>query len=236
MDSFEERLDQIFMEGRWEDFKALGKGALLGGALGVGAGMAVNGNLQKNVNPVQQQVDVHKEYPRVLKKVDDKEPYDIEKPSFPISDNEIKIVASTLILEAGGETEKNAMTAVMNVIHNRAGGDPKRYRDVVLKPLQFSCHNGKKPEQSISRSVKHPKWEEAIKIVQDSIKGNLTDVTGGSTHYHVFQGPSECKPSWTHPKLGGKKYIDGKSRAIVITKYIGDHVFLKDVNKVLAKK
>jgi hypothetical protein len=238
MDSFEQRLDEIFvLEGKWKDTILP---SLKGGALGLGIGLSAGQAVQQRLSPpkapshqeVPQKVDVHREYPKVVKK---EEPVDLNKEKFPISEQEIKIVASTLILEAGGETEKDAMIAIMNVIHNRAGRDPKRYAEVCMKPLQFSCHNGRTPDNSIKRAGTHSKWEEAIGIVEKSLRGEINDVTGGADHYHVFQGPSECKPSWTHPTLGGKTHIDGRQRAVSITKYIGDHVFLKDVNKTIAK-
>jgi hypothetical protein len=242
MEAFEHSLDEIFVtEGIWKD-RILP--ATLGGAIGLGLGGGAGHLANQRLNPpnapyaqevkTPQQVDVHKDYPKVDKK--EPAPVELNKEEFPIDEQSINIVASTLILEAGGEPEKNAMLAIMNVIHQRARGNPNNYVSVALKPMQFSCHNDKTPQQSIDKSKGHAKWRQAVDIVEKALRGEMPDVTGGADHYHVYKGPSECKPSWTHPDLGGKKYINGQPRAVEVTVYIGDHVFLKNVNKTLAKK
>jgi hypothetical protein len=132
------------------------------------------------------------------------------------------ILAATLVMEAGAESDSNAMLAVYNVLQNRSARSGDSLSDEALKPLQFSCWNkGETSRQDRIKSAQsHPKWEEAMEIVRKFPK----DITGGATHYHVFRGKRKVTPSWTVPKLGGK------NKKAVITKTIGDHVFLKNVD------
>lgn len=135
----------------------------------------------------------------------------------------IDTVAACLILEAGGEGDKG-MWGVMCVIKNRAKGSdlPAHWKKVATKKQQFSCFNdGLKG--AIERARKHPKWDDAVKIVQSAMNP-FTDYTYGATHYHVCTGPSRVTPYWTSPKFGGKN-----AKAIP-TIVIGKHVFLKNVD------
>jgi len=53
------------------------------------------------------------------------------------------IIATTLILEAGGEYSEGAMEAVHEVIYNRSIKRNKSMAEVCLQKWQFSCWNGK---------------------------------------------------------------------------------------------
>lgn len=126
--------------------------------------------------------------------------------------SDFNVVAATLVMEAGGETDPNAMIGIYNVLKNRSLKSGDSMSEEALKPSQFSCWNTGKVSKKIKSAQSHPKWDEAMKIVRSSPK----DITGGATHYHVFQGKRKVNPSW--------------NRKAETTKIIGDHVFLKNVD------
>ena len=96
-----------------------------------------------------------------------------------------EIVAATLILEAGGEADPRAMAAVREVIANRAKN--KTELAVILAPKQFSCWNGKNVEDGIAKAKRHPKWSQALALVNQK-----TNYTNGATHDHA----EKVSPSW----------------------------------------
>jgi N-acetylmuramoyl-L-alanine amidase len=118
---------------------------------------------------------------------------------------EAETVVATLILEAGGEGRKG-MEAVNEVLHNRARKQGKTLYQIAVAPKQFSCFNAG-VEPAVQRAKKHPKWAEAIDILQKP----LTNHTYGADHYHTLK----VKPSWG-PRL--KKMGYG-------TVVIGNHIF-----------
>lgn len=134
---------------------------------------------------------------------------------IPISRADLEVVAACLIGEAGGEGEKG-LQAVMNVVYNRAGGDPARFKSVVLAPKQFSAMNsatGRRPKNSVANLVamhkKHPLWSTALMTAHRASYKQLPDMTQGSTHYHA----SAIKPSWA----GSMQPVG----------YLGGHIFYK---------
>ena len=106
------------------------------------------------------------------------------------------VVAATLILEAGGEKDYRAMSAVYEVIHNRAKARKLSTKTVVLQRLQFSCWNEiSKRAEVLRKAMRHPKYQEALKIVRSTV---VTNYTNGATHYHAtrvnpFWAPKMCK-------------------------------------------
>ena len=92
------------------------------------------------------------------------------------------IVASTLILEAGGEYSKGAMESVHEVIHNRSIRRGKSMSDICLQPWQFSCWNENTVEWNISKAQNHPRWHEAMQIVDTA---QMTNYTNGADHYYA---------------------------------------------------
>jgi len=64
------------------------------------------------------------------------------------------IVATTLILEAGGEYSEGAMEAIHEVIYNRSIKRNKSMSEVCLQKWQFSCWNGKDIDQNITKAKK----------------------------------------------------------------------------------
>lgn len=113
-----------------------------------------------------------------------------------------EIVAATLILEAGGEADPRAMAAVREVIANRAKN--KTEISVCLAPKQFSCWNGKNVEDGIAKAKRHPKWSQALALVNQK-----TNYTNGATHYHA----EKVSPSW--------------AKKLAKTIQIGHHIFYK---------
>jgi len=141
-----------------------------------------------------------------------------------LSDSDV--VAACITLE---ESRTDGMAAIMCVINNRSKGNPKKFKEIVLKKWHFSCMNphtvkGKSLASIVKEAKKRNNWKVAKNIARSAILGVLKDTSDGATHYHVYSGKSKCMPFWTHPSLGGR------NRKCRITKYIGTHVFLKDVD------
>lgn len=113
-----------------------------------------------------------------------------------------EIVAATLILEAGGESDSHAMAAVREVIANRAKN--KTEISVCLAPKQFSCWNKVSTERGIEIAKRHPKWRDALSLVK-----NKSNYTNGATHYHSLK----VSPSW--------------AKELTQTVKIGNHIFYK---------
>jgi spore germination cell wall hydrolase CwlJ-like protein len=122
-----------------------------------------------------------------------------------LSGNASEIVAATLILEAGGEYSTGSMEAVNEVIRNRAAKRKLTTRQVCLQRKQFSCWNSGRIEQLLAKAKRHPRFNEALAIVN----GKPTNYTGGADHYHA----DYCNPYWTSSM---KK-----------TCIIGKHIFYK---------
>lgn len=97
--------------------------------------------------------------------------------------SDVNIVAATLILEAGGESDERAMEAVYEVIRNRVEKRNMSERKVVFQRLQFSCWNNTEKRLALyKKAVRHPKFLKARDIV---INDNDTNYTLGADHYHA---------------------------------------------------
>jgi len=117
-----------------------------------------------------------------------------------------EIVAATLILEAGGEYHDGAMEAVNEIIVNRAAKRNLSEAMVCLQKYQFSCWNDKDAQAGISKAMKHPRWGEALRIVQSP----TTNYTKGADHYHADYIKN---PYW--------------AKSMTVTTKIGLHIFYK---------
>jgi hypothetical protein len=134
--------------------------------------------------------------------------------------NDDEIVAATIIGEAGGETTEG-MTAIYNVLVNRALNKGTSAAGESLRPKQFSMWDSVTKNVSSRKDFKvknilslikekktHPKWSEALQIIKSAPK----DVTNGATHYYAYKGPNKIStPSFA---------IDWKETA-----KIGNHKF-----------
>ena len=133
------------------------------------------------------------------------------------------IVAVTLYGEAGHEGHQG-LQAVMNVIMNRAKGDFKKAKDIVLSPKQFSMWNSvtNAPEYALEFArlyAKEDTFRDAIRIVDLAQTGKLPDITGGATFYF---NPKKANPSW--------------AKTMKKTVTIGNHDFYKPIPKRKMKK
>ena len=100
---------------------------------------------------------------------------------------EQKVVAITILAEARGEGNAG-MYAVAAVIAQRAFERKRTPEGVCLKPYQFSCWNGGRIDQLLAKAKRHPRFNEALAIVN----GTATNYTGGADHYHA----DYCNPYW----------------------------------------
>jgi hypothetical protein len=126
-----------------------------------------------------------------------------------ITDKEI--LATTLVGEAGGEDRKG-MTAVLNVLANRAVKKKTTRAGEALRPYRFSMWNdvtkGVKEKGDYKTSLikkvvdkfkPHQKWNEAIDLVKNKPK----DITKGANAYYAYRGPNavsapDFTKSWRH--------------------------------------
>jgi len=124
----------------------------------------------------------------------------VQKLTVSVSSGEI--VAATLILEAGGESDPRGMAAVREVIRNRAKN--KTEIAVCLAPKQFSCWNKISVERGIEIAKRHKKWQTALALVKSE-----TNHTNGATHYHS----TKVSPYWKN--------------SLTKTTQIQNHIFYK---------
>ncbi len=133
---------------------------------------------------------------------------DILNESYVPGVSDIDIIAATIIGEAGGEGYKG-MTAVKNVLQNRADKKSTIPAREALRPKQFSMWNKATagvsvPEdfaedgrpasiQSIIDMYKtHSKWTTAVTLAKSKIK----DITGNATKYYASAGAQEIDPPY----------------------------------------
>jgi len=109
-----------------------------------------------------------------------------------------QIVATCLVLEAGGEGTEG-MQAVLNVILNRADGSLNRMVPETVKYGAFSCMSSvwKCSEPDFSPLIQRAEsqsgsYEQALKLISLMEEGFLRDNTHGATHYHA----SYIHPYW----------------------------------------
>lgn len=102
-----------------------------------------------------------------------------------------QIVATCLVLEAGGEGTEG-MQAVLNVILNRADGSLNRMVPETVKYGAFSCMSSvwKCSEPDFSPLIQRAEsqsgsYEQALKLISLMEEGFLQDNTHGATHYHA---------------------------------------------------
>lgn len=117
-----------------------------------------------------------------------------EKARIFYRDLEADVLARTLWGEARGEGSAG-MQAVACVVLNRVAEAEKRGRmwwgnniiQVCQKPYQFSCWNRSDPNykklQAVDEENHH--FAHAMRIARAAIMGELSDPTGGATHYHA---------------------------------------------------
>lgn len=111
--------------------------------------------------------------------------------------SETDVVAACLVLEAGGEKNSiKGMTAVMNVIQNRAkrgGWWGNTLYKVSVKSKQFECFNNG-VFTAVAKAKKRSNFLTAKKIVETAIAGKLPDITNGATSYYANKGKNATVP------------------------------------------
>lgn len=139
---------------------------------------------------------------------------------FDLPDRDKDILATLLVKEAGGEKDYIAgMAGVMNVIFNRAKGNPRNFVREATRKLQFSAFNAVKTprqmDQLVNSTKSHRAFQAAKQIVNSAIKGKLQDITQKSTHYYAASGPNKIQPpKWADPtkktnKIGHHQFYTG---------------------------
>ena len=145
------------------------------------------------------------------------------------------ILATTLVLEAGGEGPKG-MDAVAHVILNRAKTNHNNWGSTavkqVLKPYQFSMWNdytaGREKWSDVLKRARSRKdqWAYAFPLAKQLYAGSLSsrDITGGATFYYNPVTADSDSLGFT------------KDPNYVQTKKIGKHVFGTIEKSEVAKK
>jgi len=130
----------------------------------------------------------------------------------------VNIIATTLILEAGGEGAKG-MQAIANVLQNRAKARGTTPSKEALRNRQFSMWNkyndgNESISDVISKAKDHPLWKTAVDYANRI--STLTDITGGATHYY---NPNKVSPVWGEDSTTWVQHKD-----------IGNHKFGRDTS------
>lgn len=115
-----------------------------------------------------------------------------------LSNYDRQIVASCMVLEAGGEGT-DGMQAVLNVILNRAGGYLHRMVPETVKHGAFSCMSSiwHSPYPDYSLLIRRAQsqgdvFATALQLLSVMEQGLLWDNTYGATHYHA----DYIRPYW----------------------------------------
>jgi spore germination cell wall hydrolase CwlJ-like protein len=105
-----------------------------------------------------------------------------------------RLVAAVLMAEARGEGIVG-MTAVGEVIANRARIRQKHPAVVVQEAYQFSPLNRTKPRELVSRYENMPLYREALRIANTVIQtpAKLPGLTAGADHFEDLRAPT---PRW----------------------------------------
>jgi spore germination cell wall hydrolase CwlJ-like protein len=95
-----------------------------------------------------------------------------------------RIVAAVLMGEARGEGEVG-LTAIAEVVRNRAIEHARTPLEVVCRKGAFSCLNGKTPEQLYRQHCRSPLFKTALRIAKTVYNSpeQLPDTTRGATFY-----------------------------------------------------
>lgn len=135
------------------------------------------------------------------------------------NDSDITLLARLIYGEARGES-LDGKIAVANVVRNRVNSSVtwwgRTWREVMLKPKQFSCFNEGDPNLDklskidASRDANDQRlWRECLTIASAVCTGAFSDNTAGATHYHSIR----VQPSW--------------AASLTATVSIGRHVFYR---------
>jgi len=138
-----------------------------------------------------------------------------------MNERDLDVLSRTLYGEASNQ-DWSGLIAVAFVIMNRAKR-PNRFGQgvigVCLRPKQFSCWNDNDPNRIRLMRVtcETPAFVRCIAAAASVLSNSVTDITGGSDHYHTVQAPANTgnwPPAW--------------ARQMTRTVTIGDHVFYRE--------
>lgn len=104
-----------------------------------------------------------------------------------------RVVAAVLMGEARGEGEVG-MTAVAEVIRNRAVEQARSPLEVVCQKGAFSCLNGKTPEQLCRLYDRSPLFKTALRIAKTVY--NSPEKLPGTTRGATFYDHKGATPPW----------------------------------------
>jgi N-acetylmuramoyl-L-alanine amidase len=89
---------------------------------------------------------------------------------------------------------RQGMQSVLNVIRNLALRDHSSLYEQVIHPYRFSSMTAPgDPQLLVYPKPNDASFALAYALAEDAIQGNLTDITGGATHYFAASIPP---PSW----------------------------------------
>lgn len=130
-----------------------------------------------------------------------------------MTDLELRVYATTVRGEAGGEGERG-MAAVAWVVRNRVVRPPwpNGVVAVCLQPLQFSFWNGDSPRRAALLTDESELHRAADRICSAVWDKRQDDPTGGADHYHALA----VRPGWAETMLrtvtiGGHHFFNSKA-------------------------
>lgn len=127
-------------------------------------------------------------------------------------------VVSTIMAEGLGESPMG-QRAIFNTIQNRSAGKQRSWNDIVSAPQQYSGYgnqNGiyrRTMDQLNGKNTLSPQEMAALNYIKNIVAGNVSDVSGGATHY--FNKKIAAPKRW---------FNDGTQ-----TVEIGNHLFRKGI-------
>jgi N-acetylmuramoyl-L-alanine amidase len=104
-----------------------------------------------------------------------------------------RVVAAVLMGEARGEGEVG-MSAVAEVIRNRAQQAGKSPLEIVLKKGEFSCLNGTTPEALYRKFARMKTYQVALRVAKTCY--NTPDMLGNKTRGATFYDQKKNRPPW----------------------------------------
>ena len=134
-------------------------------------------------------------------------------------EKEKELLARVIYGEASNQ-EEEGMIAVGNVVMNRFKSTKDWWgndiESIIKMPKQFSVFNDTESgnyKRMMNATEDDKVYQQALKIAEGLLTGNIEDNTEGSTHYY---NPDEANPDWADDPLVTK------------IKKIGDHTFLME--------
>ncbi len=127
---------------------------------------------------------------------------------------ERSIIATCLVLEASSDGQEG-MTAVLNVIFNRADRQHDRVLEVISRPRQFTALNAATAGQRnygplLARAMKDPNFDDAYRLVLKMERGELVDNTFGADHYHSGPRPAWARSMRRVTTVGSQQFYTSK--------------------------